>query len=94
MGVSLPQLPVVISAPQWLEEQALADGCFGLALGLTLHLAQAPPVTGSPLITKVLTEDLPNLTGGRLFIEADPVKTAELMEGIIRDKLQALGVAA
>ena len=34
LGVDLPQLPLVLSAAQWLEEQALADGCFGLALGL------------------------------------------------------------
>jgi carbon-monoxide dehydrogenase catalytic subunit len=94
MNVSMPQLPVVISAPQWLEEQALADGVFGLAMGLTLHLAQMPPVGGSPIIAKLLTEDLPNITGGRLFIESDPVKTAEQMAEIIAGKLQALGVAA
>lgn len=94
MNISMPELPVVISAPQWLEEQALADGAFGLAMGLTLHLAQTPPVGGSPLITKLLTEDLPNITGGRLFIEPDPVKTATLMAEIIAGKLQALGVAA
>ncbi len=94
MNVSMPELPVVISAPQWLEEQALADGAFGLAMGLTLHLAQTPPVAGSPIITKLLTEDLPAITGGRLFIEADPVKTAEQMAAIIAGKLQALGVAA
>jgi len=94
MNITMPELPVVISAPQWLEEQALADGAFGLAMGLTLHLAQCPPVGGSPLITKLLTEDLPGLTGGRLFIEPDPVKTAEQMAAIIADKLQALEVAA
>lgn len=94
MNVSMPELPVVISAPQWLEEQALADGAFGLAMGLTLHLAQTPPVAGSPIITKLLTEDLPAITGGRLFIESDPVKTAEQMADIIAGKLQALGVAA
>jgi carbon-monoxide dehydrogenase catalytic subunit len=94
MNVSMPELPVVISAPQWLEEQALADGAFGLAMGLTLHLAQTPPVGGSPIITKLLTEDLPGITGGRLFIEPDPVKTAEQMAAIIADKLQALEVAA
>jgi carbon-monoxide dehydrogenase catalytic subunit len=94
MNVSMPELPVVISAPQWLEEQALADGAFGLAMGLTLHLAQTPPVGGSPIITKLLTEDLPAITGGRLFIEPDPVKTAEQMAAIIADKLQALEVAA
>ena len=94
MKVTMPELPVVISAPQWLEEQALADGAFGLAMGLTLHLAQTPPVGGSPLITKLLTEDLPSLTGGRLFIEPDAAKTAEMMAEIIAGKLQALGVAA
>ncbi len=94
MNVTMPELPVVISAPQWLEEQALADGAFGLAMGLTLHLAQTPPVGGSPLISKLLTEDLPSITGGRLFIEADPARTAEMMAEIIAGKLQALGVAA
>ena len=39
LNVDIPQLPVALSAPQWLEEQALADGAFGLALGLPLHLA-------------------------------------------------------
>jgi carbon-monoxide dehydrogenase catalytic subunit len=94
MNVTMPELPVVISAPQWLEEQALADGAFGLAMGLTLHLAQMPPVAGSPIITKLLTEDLPSITGGRLFIESDPVKTADRMAAIIAGKLGALGVAA
>ena len=46
LGVDLPQLPLVLSAAQWLEEQALADGCYGLALGLPLHLGLPPFVTG------------------------------------------------
>ena len=46
IGVDIPQLPLVLSAAQWLEEQALADGCFGLALGLPLHLGLPPFVTG------------------------------------------------
>lgn len=93
MGLDIPQLPVVISAPQWLEEQALADGCFGLALGLTLHLAQCPPVLGSPVVTKVLTQDLEQLTGGRLIVEPDAKKAADLLQGVIETKLRALGVS-
>lgn len=93
MGVDIPQLPVVISAPQWLEEQALADGCFGLALGLTLHLAQCPPILGSSIVTKVLTEDLVQLTGGRVVVEPDAVKAADIMEQVIADKLLELGVS-
>jgi carbon-monoxide dehydrogenase catalytic subunit len=92
MGVDIPQLPVVISAPQWLEEQALADGCFGLALGLTLHLAQPPQILGSPLVTKVLTEDLVGLTGGRVLVEGDPIKAADALQAVIDAKLAALGV--
>ena len=94
MGLDIPQLPVVISAPQWLEEQALADGCFGLALGLTLHLSQCPPILGSAVVTKILTQDLVDLTGGRVVVEPDAVKAADIMEQVIVDKLEALGIAA
>ncbi len=92
MGVDIPQLPVVISAPQWLEEQALADGCFGLALGLTVHLAQPPAILGSPLVTKVLTEDLVSITGGRVMVELDPVKAADQFAAVMTEKKRALGI--
>ena len=52
IGVDIPQLPLVLSAAQWLEEQALADGCFGLALGLPLHLGLPPFVTGSKTVDR------------------------------------------
>ena len=92
LGLDIPQVPVVISAPQWLEEQALADGCYGLALGLTLHLAQPPAILGSPIVTKLLTEDLVNITGGRVLVEADPVKAADELEKEIQKKMAALGI--
>ncbi|MDW8799981.1 anaerobic carbon-monoxide dehydrogenase catalytic subunit [Clostridium sp. A1-XYC3] len=92
LGIDIPQLPLVLSAPQWLEEQALADGAFGLALGLPLHLAIPPFITGSELVTKVLTEDLKNLTGGQLILEDDVMKTADILEGIVLEKRQGLGL--
>ncbi len=94
MELDIPQLPVVISAPQWLEEQALADGCYGLALGLTLHLAQCPPILGSPVVTKVLTDDLQGMTGGRVLVEPDPVKAADELMKVIRGKMDALRTEA
>jgi len=90
MGISLPELPVVISAPQWLEEQALADGCFGLSLGLTLHLSQPPAILGSSSVTTLLTEDLVKLTGGRVMVEGDPHKAAEQIAQTIAAKLAKL----
>ena len=45
LKVDIPDLPLVLSAAQWLEEQALADGAFGLALGLP---SSGPPALSSP----------------------------------------------
>ena len=94
LDVDIPELPVVVSAPQWLEEQALADGCFALALGLNLHLCQPPPILGSPIATKLLTEDLENLTGGRVIVEPDAVKAADQFLSIMASKLAKLEAAA
>jgi carbon-monoxide dehydrogenase catalytic subunit len=93
LGIDIPQLPLVLSAPQWLEEQALADGAFGLALGLPLHLAIPPFITGSKVVTKVLTEDLENLTGGKLILEDDIVKAADKLEEIIIDRRKKLNLS-
>jgi carbon-monoxide dehydrogenase catalytic subunit len=92
IGIDIPQLPLVLSAAQWLEEQALADGCFGLALGLPLHLGLPPFVTGSPLTVKVLTEDMKSLTGGQVIINADAKESADILEKIILEKRSALKI--
>lgn len=92
LGIDLPQLPLVLSAPQWLEEQALADGAFGLALGLPLHLALPPFITGGKLVTEVLTEKLKDLTGGHVIVNPDPKLSAEQLEEIIIDRRQKLGL--
>ena len=92
LNIDLPQLPLVLSAPQWLEEQALADGAFGLALGLPLHLGLPPFITGSKVAVKVLTEDMKQLTGGQVIINADAKESANILEQIIMDKRKALKI--
>lgn len=92
IGVDIPQLPLVLSAAQWLEEQALADGCFGLALGLPLHLGLPPFVTGSKQVTKVLTEDMKSLTGGQVIINGDAKESAEILDKIIEEKRAGLNI--
>ena len=92
IGVDLPQLPLIISAPQWLEEQALADGAFALALGLPLHLGLPPFVTGSPVAVQVLCEDMKALTGGHVIINSDAVESAEILEGVIAEKRKGLNL--
>lgn len=92
LGIDIPQLPIVISAPQWLEEQALADGAFALALGFTLHLGLPPFVTGSPVILDVLTEQMKDITGGSLMVETDIATAADRLEKVIDEKRTGLGI--
>ncbi len=93
LNIDIPQLPLVLSAPQWLEEQALADGAFGLALGLPVHLAIPPFISGSKVVSEVLTNSLLEMTGGRVIVEGEVVKAADILEGIIVEKRKALGLA-
>ena len=92
LGIDMPQLPLVLSAAQWLEEQALADGAFGLALGLPLHLGLPPFITGSGVAVKVLTEDMKELTGGQVIVNGDACESADILESIILEKRKALGI--
>ena len=92
LEIDIPQLPLVLSAAQWLEEQALADGCFGLALGLPLHLGLPPFVTGSNLAVKLLTEDMKSLTGGQVIINPDAKASADILEKIIEEKRAGLNI--
>jgi len=92
IGIDIPQLPLVLSAAQWLEEQALADGCFGLALGLPLHLGLPPYVTGSKVAVQVLCQDMKTLTGGQVICNADAKESANILEGIILEKRAALKI--
>ena len=92
LGVDFPQLPVVLSAPQWLEEQALADGVFALSLGFTLHLGLPPFVTGSPVIHDVLVNQMKDITGGQLIVDTDITSSANRLEAVILEKRAGLGL--
>ncbi len=92
LGVDVPDLPVVASAPEYMEQKAVADAFTAVAFGLTVHLSPAPPVLGSPIVTRILTQDVESLTGGKVFVELDPVKAAEKIEEHINKKRKALGL--
>ncbi|WP_270646897.1 anaerobic carbon-monoxide dehydrogenase catalytic subunit [Paeniclostridium hominis] len=92
LGIDIPQLPLVLSAPQWLEEQALADGVFGLALGLPLHLALPPFITGGKLVTEILTEKLKDITGGHVIVDSDVISSADTLEKIVINRREKLGL--
>jgi carbon-monoxide dehydrogenase catalytic subunit len=92
LGVDIPQLPIAATAPEYMEQKATIDAIFAVAYGVTTHVSPVPPVTGSPEVVKLLTEDVEALTGGKLLVEEDPVRAAELLESVILEKRAALGI--
>jgi carbon-monoxide dehydrogenase catalytic subunit len=92
LGVDTSDLPVAASAPEYLEQKAVADGVFAVAFGLLTHLGPVPPVAGAPLVTRILTRDIEDLTGGKVSVEQDMVKAADVIEAHIQSKREKLGI--
>jgi len=92
LGVDVPQLPIAATAPEYMEQKATIDAIFAIALGVYTHVDPLPPVGGAPDLVKLLTEDVENVTGGKLLVEPDMVKAAEKLEEHIINKRKELGI--
>lgn len=92
LGVDPSQLPIAVTAPEYMEQKATIDALGALALGLYTHVSPTPPVTGSPEAVKLLTEDLVDITGGKVAIGEDPVEVAEDIAAHIDSKRSGLGI--
>jgi len=91
-GVPIPDLPVVAAAPEYMEQKATIDAIFALAFGLYTYVNPVPFVTGAPSLVKLLTEDLPGVTGGILHVEQDAVQAADAMLAHIMTNRKKLGI--
>jgi carbon-monoxide dehydrogenase catalytic subunit len=92
LGVAIKDLPVAASAPEYNTEKALAIGTWAVALGVLVHVNPVPRITGSELVTEILTRDAEDLLGGKFFVSSDPKETAEIMIRHIEEKRKALGI--
>lgn len=91
LGVDVPQLPVAVTAPEYMEQKATIDAFAAVAFGLYTHVSPVPPVTGSEKVVKLLTEEVEALTGGKMAIGDDPVTIVDGIETHIRQKRKSLG---
>lgn len=94
LDLDTSDLPVAVTAPQYLEQKATIDGLFALAFGLYTHLSPTPPITGGPDLVRLLTEDLEGLTGGKVALGDDPSEAADGIEEHILKKRARLGFDA
>ena len=90
IGCDTSQLPVAAAVPEYMEQKAIADIFTALAYGLLTHVSPEPMIGGSPLVKKYLTEDMVNVTGGRMLLQDDPVKAAQEIEKHIMEKRKEL----
>lgn len=92
LGVDPSQLPVAVTAPEYMEQKATIDAIFALAFGLYTHVSPLPPVGGAPRLVKLLTEDLEEITGGKIAVETDMIEAANGIEAHINSKRKGLGL--
>lgn len=92
LGVDTNMLPLVIGAPEYLEQKAVADACTAIALGWLVHVAPVPSVTGSDVVVKTLTETTETLGLGKLMVELSADKTVQLYVDHIEKKRKELGL--
>jgi carbon-monoxide dehydrogenase catalytic subunit len=92
LNVDTNQLPLVIGAPEYLEQKAVADACTAIALGWLVHVAPVPSVTGSDVVIKTLTETTETLGLGKLLVEVNAEKTVQIYVDHIEKKRKELGL--
>jgi Prismane/CO dehydrogenase family len=65
-GVPLPELTVVPTAPQYMEQKATIDAVFALALGLCTYVNPVPTITSAPNLVRLQLDNLNDLFRGSL----------------------------
>lgn len=94
LDVDTDKLPLVIGAPEYLEQKAVADACTAVALGWLVHVAPVPSITGSDVVVKTLTETTETLGLGKVVVEMDADKTVKIYRDHIEKKRAELGLSA
>jgi carbon-monoxide dehydrogenase catalytic subunit len=72
LGVDIPKVPFVASAPEAMHEKAVAIGTWCVSIGLPTHVGSMPPVEGSDLIYGITTQIAHDVFGGNFIFEVDP----------------------
>ena len=94
LQVDISDLPLAGAAPEWFTEKAVSIGTYFVASGVYTVLGPMPPITGSMNIVNLLTAGLNDVVGATFAVEADPEKSALLIQRHIEAKRKALGLSS
>jgi anaerobic carbon-monoxide dehydrogenase catalytic subunit len=93
LDVDVSDLPIAVTAPEWMEQKATIDGIFAVAYGCYTHLSPTPFMTGAPELIKLLTVDAEGVVGGKVAVGDEPVSVAVNIEKHIVDKRKKMGLS-
>jgi carbon-monoxide dehydrogenase catalytic subunit len=93
LDVDVSDLPIAVTAPEWMEQKATIDGIFAVAFGAYTHLSPTPFMTGAPQLVQLLTEKAEDIVGGKVALGDDPVEVANNIEAHIVKKRKGLGLS-
>lgn len=93
LNVDVSDLPIAVTAPEWMEQKATIDGIFAIAYGAYTHLSPTPFMTGAPQLVDLLTNKVEEVTGGKVALGDDPVEVANNIEAHINSKRKKLGLS-
>jgi carbon-monoxide dehydrogenase catalytic subunit len=92
LQVDVPDLPIAVTAPEWMEQKATIM-LFSPLLLVSTHLSPTSFISGAPNLVKLLTEDIEGLTGGKIALGDDPAQAAQDINEHILAKKKALGLS-
>jgi len=77
LGVDVPRVPFVASAPEAMSEKAVSIGSWVVTMGIPCHVGVWAPLWGSSLVTDIAQLIAHDVYGGFFMFEMDKEKAAE-----------------
>ena len=90
LGEDVDDLPAVGIAPEWMSEKAISIGTYFVASGAYVLFGVDSPVSGSKVVTELISSGWEKLVGGKLEFEPDVDKLIAKALAHVDAKRQAL----
>jgi len=91
-GWTIPQIPLVGCAPEWMSEKAVSIGNYVIATGIDTYLGVYPQTKGAPEVDGYLQGGVEELVGASFKVETDMDTLVDAMIARIEEKRVALGI--
>ena len=92
LGVDIPKVPFVASAPEAMSEKAVSIGTWVIANGVPTHVGPIPPLEGSSLVWSVVSCIAHDVFGGNFIFETDAKVAVDKLVAALEYRTWKLGI--